>query len=104
MYNLPKTQEQPQNSRRLIRDMKLVPYWGPTNIRRHSTKFSRRGRPSAPDLCIPDLDIYDFDYFIYLQAQDSVLLGCALRLWTSVPRRCEERRRLHLQGYKVHGP
>ena len=33
-------------------DMKEAPYWASTDIRRHSTKFSRRGDP-APEICAP---------------------------------------------------
>jgi hypothetical protein len=38
--NFPKILEASQNSRRQTGDMKQVPYWGPTNIRCHRTKFS----------------------------------------------------------------
>jgi hypothetical protein len=33
----------PQNASRQKADMQQVPYWGPTNIRRHRTKLSRPG-------------------------------------------------------------
>jgi hypothetical protein len=39
-----------QKSRRQTVDMKQVPYWGLTNISRHSTKF---GRPGYRDLYTP---------------------------------------------------
>ena len=37
------------NSRRHMSDMMQVPYWDPTNIRRHHTKFNR---PEQPDITV----------------------------------------------------
>lgn len=75
-----------------------------TEERRHRTKCSRQGRHSAPGCVIPNLGIYGFVRLFYLlQPDDSVLSGCALRLWTSVSRR-EERRLVHPQRWKVYFP
>jgi len=39
-----------QNYRRQKRNIKLVPYWRPENVRRHRTKFSLHGN-LAPGIC-----------------------------------------------------
>jgi len=39
-------------SRRQKSDIEKIPYWAPTNIRRHRTKFSRHGA-LAPGIRIP---------------------------------------------------
>jgi len=48
----PNISEPPQNYRRQNGDIKIVLYWGPTNIRRRRTKFERHGDLS-PRLCSP---------------------------------------------------
>jgi len=40
----------PQNSRAQIGEMREVPYWGPTNIRYHDTRFILHGE-LAPRIC-----------------------------------------------------
>jgi hypothetical protein len=50
--NFPKIQEPTQNSKRHMGDTKQELSWGPTDIRRHRTNFSRPG-DLAPRICTP---------------------------------------------------
>jgi hypothetical protein len=51
----PKIYEQIKNSRRPKGDMKHIPYWRCTNIRRHCAKFSRHGGLAQPSVKIIEL-------------------------------------------------
>jgi len=44
-----------KNPRRQKGGMQQVPYWGPTNIRRHHTEFRRPGNLVYPKFFIPDV-------------------------------------------------
>lgn len=51
-------------------DMKLIPSWGPTNVSRHRTKFSRPGH-----LCIPGLGCYTYVSKRRVRKQNTVFWG-----------------------------
>ena len=53
--DFPLIEKLPPNSRYQKGDMKQIPTWGITNIRRHPTKFTCHGRPDSQDLCTPGL-------------------------------------------------